>query len=887
MICRIFGSVTKGYSARARLALCCGGALLPLMPAMAQAQTAPAAEEAQPAPAAPAAVGNEIIVTATKRSQTLQNVPVAVTVTSRTTLDRAVIRNVSDLSSVVPSLRVEQEQTSANTSFYIRGFGNGANNVGVEPSVGVFIDGVYRSRVSASLSDFPDVERIEVLRGPQSTLFGKNASAGVISITTTEPQFKTSASIEGTVENFNGKLMKGVMSGPISDTLAVGVSAGVDTRDGYVKDATTGNTLNNRDRWFARGQLLWKPSSQFKLRLIADYDHINELCCAVVNVRASGATQVVQALGGKVNSAADPFADVVYQNFDPTNHIQNYGFSGQADYDAGPLKLTSITSYRHNSLNTNADADFSSADLIGTYGEQQSTRTFTQELRLASNLPGPFNFLLGAFYFDEHINDADQLRYGTQFAPYANQLIQAASGGTMNLTGLEQALGQSLTGNPAYFMNTPGNTHQFFGPGQGTDEHYTLADRSLSIFAQGDYKITPRLTLTGGINYTHDTKDYTTSDVSSDVFSNLNLPAIVNGGIAQACAAHGAPGAAAAAAQLVPLLGLMPLQFIPSTLGVPNAVEPGKTSDGNVSWTARAAYEASKQVKFYVSASSGFKASSVNLSRNSLPAVSDSAALVAAGLAPPPSVAITATPYTINYPAYGSRAAGPEHSYNYEAGMKANWGTGTLNVAVFKEIIKGFQSNLFTGTGFFLANAGQESNWGIEAEGTLRPTRELTLSAAVNWYNANYDSFVLSSVGNLTGTKPADITPWTINLGVQDVHPMGNGDHLILRAGWHYESKTQLVDGLPGEVVKNPLTQAVISDAPAIALAQQFTRTVSQIDASITYSFRTGVDLMVWARNLNNQRYLMLVFDSPAQSGSISGYPSEPRTFGATARVKW
>jgi outer membrane receptor protein involved in Fe transport len=325
---------------------------------------------------------------------------------------------------------------------------------------------------------------------------------------------------------------------------------------------------------------------------------------------------------------------------------------------------------------------------------------------------------------------------------------------------------------------------------------------------------------------------------------------------------------------------------------VPNASEPGTTVDNNVSWTARAAYAATSQLKFYASASSGFKPSSVNLSRNSLP-------LASSGLAGPVSIPIvgpggvaipnpyTGQPLVILNPAYGSRAAGPEHSYNYEAGMKGNWGKATLNVAVFKEIIKGFQSNIFTGTGFFLANAGQESNWGIEAEGSYRPTRELTLSGAVNWYNPHYDSFAQSSVGSLTGQKPADITPVTVNLSVQDVHPVGQGDHLILRAGWHYESKTQLVDGLPGEVVKNPLTQAVISYAPAITDAQQFTRTVSQIDASATYAFRTGVDLMVWARNLNNQRYLVLVFDSPAQSGSISGYPSEPRTYGVTARVKW
>ena len=133
--------------------------------------------------------GNEIVVTATKREQTLQDVPVAVSVTTAATLERAQIRDIKDLTTVVPSLRVTERQNSTNTNFLIRGFGNGANNAGIEPSVGVFVDGVYRSRSAAQIGDFPDVQRIEVLRGPQSTLFGKNASAGVISIVTAAPKF--------------------------------------------------------------------------------------------------------------------------------------------------------------------------------------------------------------------------------------------------------------------------------------------------------------------------------------------------------------------------------------------------------------------------------------------------------------------------------------------------------------------------------------------------------------------------------------------------------------------------------------------------------------------------------------------------------------------------
>jgi len=140
---------------------------------------------------AQSAADDEIIVTATKRSSTLQETPVVVSVTSADVIEKAQIIDIKDLQSVVPAFRVSQLQNSANTTLTIRGFGNGGNNYGIEPAVGLFIDGVYRSRAAAAIGDLPALERIEILSGPQSTLFGKNASAGVVSVVTEKPQFET------------------------------------------------------------------------------------------------------------------------------------------------------------------------------------------------------------------------------------------------------------------------------------------------------------------------------------------------------------------------------------------------------------------------------------------------------------------------------------------------------------------------------------------------------------------------------------------------------------------------------------------------------------------------------------------------------------------------
>jgi outer membrane receptor protein involved in Fe transport len=399
-----------------------------------------------PPPAAGEGSGNEILVTATKREQTLQNVPVAVTVTSAETLNRAKIRDIADLASVVPSLRVNEHQSSANTAFLIRGFGNGDNNAGVEPSVGVFIDGVYRSRSAAQIADFPDVTQVEVLRGPQSTLFGKNASAGVVSISTQEPQFKTQGSAELSYGNYNAFVAKANLTGKVAENLAASIAGGYNRRDGYVYDAGTNSKTNNRNRWYVKGQLLYAPATGPRVRIIGDYGKIDELCCATMNLQPSATTAAIQAIGGKVNPASDPYS-TLYNNLKSTNNITNFGISGQIDDNLGPVKLTSITAWRKSINHNNQDSDFTSADLLSRNAADVYIRTFTQEFRANLALGDFVNLLGGASYFNEKIDQTGQLFYGNDFRNYANVLTQQQSGGAFSLPAVENLLG-ALSGNP-------------------------------------------------------------------------------------------------------------------------------------------------------------------------------------------------------------------------------------------------------------------------------------------------------------------------------------------------------------------------------------------------------------------------------------------------------
>jgi outer membrane receptor protein involved in Fe transport len=820
---------------------------------------------------------NVIVVTATKREQTLQEIPISVSVTSGETLEQAQIRDILDLQTVTPSLRVSQLQNASSTTFIIRGFGNGDNNFGIEPSVGVFIDGVFRSRSASSLNDLANVQRIEVLNGPQSTLFGKNASAGVISVITREPQYEFGGSVEATYGNFNAFTIKGDVTGPISENIAFSVDGSYNRRDGYATIVNLDEEINDRNRWTARGQLLIEPTDDLKIRLIGDYSSIDEACCTVGTVVAGPASGAVVAVGGAFTT--DFFSYDTFLSQVPINEVDNYGGSAQIDYATGPISITSITSYRELKNFVDQDVDFTSANVVSEIRDQQ-VETFTQELRITSDFDGPLNFLLGGFYFDETVIQNSQLTTGSAARPFFTILTGALAGDpNFSLNAIEAALG------------LPQNS--VFSPGLLTTENYSLDNTSWSIFGTVDFEPVDGLVFTAGFNYTDDEKNFALSQTSFDELANVNfVDAFIVGGIAQALAIPpaqvtpatiagfaGNPATAPIFNAIVgqatnsatnPLLNLSFLQFQPPFLNVPNAVEPARTSDDDLSYTLRVAYDISENVNAYFSYATGFKASSVNLSRDSRPSSTDFVTGLGGSTILAPSSPILNAGLAVPNLSTGSRFAGPEDAEVYELGIKAQWPGVSVNLALFDQTLKGFQSFLFTGTGFGLSNAEQQSVRGFELDAKINPADGLAFTFAMTYLDPLFDEFTAGPLGDLSGQRPAGIPEFNISTSATYTHEFGDsGNRLISRIDYSHESNVAINNGLPTFGPNN------------------FQREVNLVNGSITLALDNGIEIGAFARNLLDDQYIITVFDGVAQPGTVSGYPSQPRTYGGVVRFKF
>ena len=274
-----------------------------------------------------------------------------------------------------------------------------------------------------------------------------------------------------------------------------------------------------------------------------------------------------------------------------------------------------------------------------------------------------------------------------------------------------------------------------------------------------------------------------------------------------------------------------------------------------------------------MSFATGYKASSIDLSRFSRPFPSDSAALTAAGVALPNQE-------------FGTRFATPESSEVLEGGLKGQWRNASFNIAVFKQSIKGFQSNIFAGDRFILRNAGKQSVWGVEFEGQVKPVKPLTLGLAMTFLHPKYDDFKNSAFGDASGIRPSDIPGFSGTVSADYDHALGNDDHVLFHVDFHHESKVQVIEGLPAFAVTNPAT-GVVNFQPALDAAKPFTREVNELNASLTYAMSNGLELTVWARNLTDDRYINTIFDSPAQAGSVSAYTNQPRTWGGSVRFRW
>ncbi|MCP5433464.1 MAG: TonB-dependent receptor [Alphaproteobacteria bacterium] len=353
------------------------------------------------APPSYAAV-DEIIVTAQRREQRLEDVPVAVTSISGDMLSKSLISNVEDIGKLAPSVSFREGQDTRGSSINIRGVGTAVYSAAVEPSVSVVVDGVVLQRQEQGFGDLIDIDRIEVLRGPQSTLFGKGASAGVINIVSKRPSKEMEAVFEATVAELNEYNGRATVSGPLGANAGFRVTASVTDRDGYIHNFYDGRDVNGAFYYGARALFDVKPNDWLKLTFIGDYARRENECCQWVGKKYTSPlliSLIAPATAGKESRTTNSNARIF-------NDSEQFGGSVEANADLGSSTLTSITAYRRWNLESNSDIDETpTSDLNPVVGEtnfnlnegETDFYQLTQELRLNSNGSGPIEYVVGGF----------------------------------------------------------------------------------------------------------------------------------------------------------------------------------------------------------------------------------------------------------------------------------------------------------------------------------------------------------------------------------------------------------------------------------------------------------------------------------------------------------
>ena len=888
-----------------------------------QSATEGAAVQDQATEAGPSNPG-DIVITATRRNQALSDVPMAVSAVTAQQLEYTGASDIRQLNQVAPSLLVSSTSSEAGAGVArIRGIGTVGDNPGLESSVGVFIDGVYRSRAGVALTELGPLDRIEVLRGPQGTLFGRNTSAGLISIITAKPRFTPEVAGQIDIGNYDLRRFEASVTGPISDTLAARLDAVYVTRDGFLKDDISGRRVNDRDRWMARGQVLFQPNDDLSVRIIGDWSQRREECCAapylpaqdtigsggsVIEAPSTIAT-IERGLGAIIND--DPFRRHV--SITPgrsyNSDVDDGGISGEVVYDFGGAELTSISAYRYNKYIRGQDADFNNLDILyrdGSGGAYNKFKTFTEELRLQGNAFGNrLDWLVGAYYANEKLTLKDNLAYGNDYARYSNCLVanNFAQGLIANPNPAAQALGNSLVqpgaaGGGTCFnqatagtivgllpaasqgvfrafarlapFNAPTFTNSGFSNvtsttlnlnGTALNDLYDQSSNNWALFTHNIFSITEQLKLTVGARYTHETKK-----LDADLLDNNTMCVLLSGTSLQTlpCVSPGIPGGALSLSD--------------------------KRTESKLSGTVVLSYKPTDRLLTYLSYARGYKAGGFNLDRSALwrAQVLPAATPPNAQLSNPPlsgNGAICTS--TAQIGCQGIIASGadlqfkPETNDAFEAGAKFNGRGVDINVAAFYQLFKNFQLNTFNGLNFVVENVNScsEDLGGADADNSaLTGACGGHTRAGVKSYGFELEAF----------TRP--LPDLQINGGLV----MANTKYRNNLVGADGRALTNALFQLPGRRISNSSEwtgTASIAWTPPIGGGM---RALFYLDGRLTTAYNTGSDLDIekrqggfsvfngrvgihgpgdgwaiefWGQNLLNEDFLQVAFDAPIQGG--------------------
>ncbi|MGH8199830.1 MAG: TonB-dependent receptor [Steroidobacteraceae bacterium] len=789
----------------------------------------------------------EVIVTAQKREQNLQDVPIAVIALSGQRLQDAGVTNIKNLTELIPGVTVTSTTSENSTTARIRGIGTVGDNVGLESSVGVVIDGVYRPRNGVGFGDLGDIASIQVLEGPQGELFGKNNDAGVIVIETERPSKTFGVSGEITGGNFGDREVSGSITGPVGDSSAFRLYAEYEKRDGFLNletgTANRDDAVDDRNLYTVRGQYLITASSDVSVLLIGDFSRRNEMCCQATPVYPGPFAGIITALatnpllGGTPGQAAfpdtptNPFNRESFANYPISQQIWDRGFSAELDWNLGGARLTSISAWRDNSIAAGNDPDYSEAPLVQepANGNVTDFKQMSEELRLAGKTDR-LNWLIGGFADKELLNLTSTILADDDFDLYLSGAASAAAG----VSPPNFLLLTELSG------NLPGDT---FIPGiSGQADSYQQTEKSYAFFTNETYSLMEHLDLTAGLRYTHESKDDTASYLNPDGGS----------GCGQLLAAP-PPSLALPYVQSL-LLGYgCATPFNPLFNGI---THPQSLGENDLNATVKADYHFTDDVMGYASWGNGTKAAGFNLARVTNPAAAN------------PLAPILDTEF-------------PRETVNsFEVGVKSELAQKTvrLNADVFDQQYRDFQLNTFTGIVFVVSSLRHVSSKGAETSlDWATPLSGLSISGGVVYADTQITNF---------------------------------GDALYLFATNRENNRLSF----------SPLWSGVVSAAYQAPLTSSLTLRLSA-DEKYSSSYNTGSDLdpikiqgsygildarigvgppdgrwtfEVWGQNLADKGYFQVAFDAPFQGLAVPGFNNQidsfvgdPRTFGATIRVKF
>jgi outer membrane receptor protein involved in Fe transport len=807
-----------------------------------------------------------VISTATRRPEALQDIPIAVTVLPPEVLEQQGVINVQNLSSVAPSFASSQAQTASGTVVLrIRGVGTTSNNIGFESAVGVFIDGAYQSRPGIALGEFVDVEQVEVLRGPQGTLFGRNTSAGALKIANKRPDLsETGGFLNATYGNFDHKSVQGAINIPIAeDKVALRLTGAYRDREGYISLRNGRNEeigkSNGIDQYMLRGQVGFEGDSGFKGRVVVDHQNSSAPVGAALEVQQSPvetaglfAAVGLGARGGMVgpdvavgvddDDGAQAAVDNLIggANFAPTPSSSQTGLVVDLEYPlSDDIDLLYIGSLRTYEANENYDSDFSGIDVLNVLDSPVEIDTMTHEVRLQGDaLDNRLNWLVGAYYSEEDITQDVNFQLGADYGELVGALFFGPTNGAFGANPLTVLSGVDPEGT-------------------SITQNYRQDSTSLSVFTHNVFDVTDQLSLTLGLRYSDESKD---GSFSQSNVNNELCPAILN-----SVAAGNVPGALT-----TNVLGLGCLAFLaPADLEfadfpvtaqfpIPRSFDE-EFNDDELIYTAKLGYEIAPAVSAYASFTHGYKSGGFNL---------DSTA----------ASRTSSIPGVITVPD-GDPSFLSEEVDAYEIGFKSRLLDNrlNLNVAAFIQQFENFQVLEFTGAQFTTFNVPKADSMGVEIEAVARPVEGLTLTGGLTLLDASYpdDCAGDDTRINVTALCGNDLTNAPGTVGIFGANYEGNltdGIDFFVNGQLRYESD------------RRTSTQAVVLSTGApnpYDIQPSNVKVNARVGVNGT---ENGYGLELWATNLTNERTRGVTFNTVFRSGSRSAFIQEPRMYGVTLR---